>query len=129
MCIVNQITFSCTHIENTYVSECGTRRNRCAKQINRSASASACQKCLETNTPLERYRKIVDYYENIKYYLMSSFQLTNVYDRDILRSQVKYIAEVMEEEKAHALDKLQRRLEAEAQRRERYSEVDGSEWV
>lgn len=127
MCIIDSVTCSCSHIENTYSSECGTAGNRCAKQINIITTGSACRKCLANVAAEERRNVIVDFYENVKFYLKNALEITDKFDHDVLAPQVEEIAKIMEEQKAFALLELQLKIACEAQKKREYHE-DPSVW-
>lgn len=127
MCIIDSVTCSCSHIENIYSNECGTAGNRCAKQINPSTTGSACRRCLANVATEERRTVIVDFYENVKFYLTNALEITDKFDHDVLAPQVQEIVKFMEEQKAFALLELQLKIAFEAQKKREYHE-DPSTW-
>jgi hypothetical protein len=129
MCLVDRITFSCSHIENIYTNECGTPGNRCAKQINTSTSDSACRKCLAKILPAERRTAVADLFGNLQDYLTYCFDLTDTFDHDILAPAVQRIAQLIEDQKSYVLCELELKLAIEVQKKKEFSEVDSSGWV
>ncbi|KAL6898262.1 hypothetical protein GGI43DRAFT_428495 [Trichoderma evansii] len=133
MCVVDRITYSCTHVENVYIEECGAQGKRCAKQINLCTSDSVCLKCLERSSPLERHRAIFDFYDGLKEYLAKRFKLTNTLDHDILEPHVQRIIDVIEEQKSNAFVELELKIAIEAGTKktfeEELAEEFGGGWI
>lgn len=133
MCVVDRITYSCTHIENVYVNRCGAPGKRCAKQISPRTSDSVCPNCLQKYSPLERHRAIVELYDDLKEYLAQSFELTDTFDHDILVPQVQRILDVIEEQKSNALVELELKIAIEIAKKNEVEEgiAQGSQggWI